>query len=76
MNIDTLNTLDKLPLIEARFVATKLIDRKKTTRLTQFRLERDIEKARSSAEVSKIAHNIYLSGEGLAVVGSVWKKDY
>ena len=76
MDMNILNKINKLPLNEARFAAIGLIDRKKTKKLTRILLERDIERARSSAEVSRIAHNIYLSGEGLGVVGSGWKRNY
>jgi hypothetical protein len=39
-------------------------------------LERDIQKARSSAEVSRIMWQVYLSGNGLGTVGSQWKSFY
>lgn len=75
MDMKLLEKVHKLPLSEAREAAKSLISID-TKKLTRFRLERDIERARSSAEVSKIAHNIYLSGNGLGVVGSAWKKHY
>lgn len=75
MDMKALESVHKLTLSEARDAAKSLISAK-TKKLTRFRLERDIERARSAAEVAKIAHNIYLSGNGLGVVGSGWNKNY
>lgn len=76
MDMNMLQKLDKLPLNEARFAAVNLIDPKKTKQRVQQRLEYDISKAPNSAEVSRIMWQVYLSGSGLATVGSAWKKKY
>ena len=76
MNLNKLQKLDKLPLAEARELAVSLIDDKKTKKLVRNRLEFDISKAPNSAEVSRIMWQVYLSGNGLATVGSAWKKHY
>lgn len=76
MDMEKLQTLDKLPLTEAQETATKLIDRRKTRKVVAMGLERDISNARSSAEVSRIMWQVYLSGNGLGTVGSAWKKHY
>ena len=76
MNLETLQSLDKLPLEKSREVAISLIDVKKTKKLVRNRLEYDISKARSAVEVSRIMWQVYLSGSGLGTVGSQWKKHY
>ena len=60
MDMEKLQTLDKLPLTEAQETATSLIDRRKTRKVVAMGLERDIQKARSSAEVSRIMWQVYL----------------
>jgi hypothetical protein len=75
MNIDKLQTLDKLSLDKARETAIGLIA-KKTKPLVRNRLEYDINSARNSAEVSRIMWQVYLSGNGLGTVGSSWKSFY
>lgn len=76
MDMDLLQSLDKLPLEKAREVATSLIDVKKTKKIVRNRLEYDISVARTPAEVSRIMWQVYLSGTGLGTVGSAWKKHY
>jgi len=76
MDMDLLQSLDKLPLDKAREVAVSLIDDKKTKKLVRNRLEYDISVAPNSAEVSRIMWQVYLSGSGLGTVGSSWKKHY
>jgi len=76
MDMEKLQTLDKLPLTEAQETATSLIDPKKTKKQVQDRLQYDISKAPNSAEVSRIMWQVYLSGSGLATIGSAWKKKY
>ena len=75
MNIDKLQTLDKLSLDKARETAIGLIA-KKTKPLVRNRLEYDINSARNSAEVARIMWQVYLSGNGLGTVGSSWKSFY
>tara|TARA_B110000503_G_scaffold57388_1_gene91948 strand:+ start:583 stop:822 length:240 start_codon:yes stop_codon:yes gene_type:complete len=76
MNLDTLRTLDKLPLDAAKEVAVSLIDVTKTKKLVLNRLQYDISKAWNSAEVSRIMWQVYMSGTGLGTLGSAWKKHY
>jgi hypothetical protein len=76
MDMKALHSLDKLPLNESREVAVTLIDPKKTKNVVRNRLEYDISKAPSPAEVSRIMWQVYLSGNGLSTVGSKWKKTY
>ena len=76
MDMNVLQTLDKLPLDKAREVAVTLIDPKKTKQLVMNRLQYDISKAPSAAEVSRIMWQVYMSGSGLATIGSAWKKKY
>ena len=76
MDLDTLRTLDKLPLEDAKKVAVSLIDVTKTKKLVLNRLQHDIAKAWDSAEVSRIMWQVYMSGTGLGTLGSAWKKHY
>lgn len=76
MDMDALQSLDKLPLNESREVAVSLIDPKKTKKIVQNRLEYDISVAKTSQEVSRIMWQVYLSGTGLGTVGSAWKQHY
>ena len=76
MDMNVLQTLDKLPLDKAREAAVTLIDPKKTKQLVMNPLQYDISKAPSAAEVSRIMWQVYMSGSGLATIGSAWKKKY
>lgn len=76
MDIATLQSLDKMPLLAAQEAALTLIDLKKTRKVVMNRLMLDIQKAPTSAEVSRIMWQVYLSGSGMATVGSAWKKRY
>jgi hypothetical protein len=76
MDIDALRSLDKLPLETAKEVAVSLIDTRKTKKVVLERLQRDIAKAWSPAEVSRIMWQVYMSGTGLGTIGSAWKKHF
>jgi hypothetical protein len=76
MDIDALRSLDKLPLETAKEVAVSLIDTRKTKKAVLERLQRDIAKAWSPAEVSRIMWQVYMSGTGLGTIGSAWKKHF
>ena len=76
MDIVTLQSLDKMPLLAAQEAALTLIDLKKTRKTVMNRLMLDIQKAPSSAEVSRIMWQVYLSGSGMPTIGSAWKKRY
>lgn len=76
MDMNMLQKLDKLPLNEARSAAVNLIDPKKTKKIVRNRLEYDISKAPTSAEVSRIMWQVYMSGSGYGTLGSSWKKHY
>jgi hypothetical protein len=76
MDISALQTLDKMPLQTAKEVAVSLIDVRKTSKIVLNRLQNDIAKAPSAAEVSRIMWQVYLSGSGMGTIGSAWKKHY
>jgi hypothetical protein len=76
MDIATLQNLDKMTLSAAQEAAVTLIDVRKTKKLVLNRLQHDISKAPTAAEVSRIMWQVYMSGSGLGTVGSAWKKHY
>ena len=76
MDISVLQELDKMDLSTARAAALELLDPKKTKKLVMQRLTLDLEKAPTPAEVSRIMWQCYLSGNGMATIGSAWKKKY
>lgn len=76
MNMDTLQSLDKLPLKHAQEAALALIDPKKTKKVVMNRLQYDISKAPNSREISRIMWAVYMSGSGHGTLGSSWKKHY
>lgn len=76
MNMDTLQSLDKLPLKDAQEAAVTLIDPKKTKKVVMNRLQYDISKAPNAREVSRIMWAVYMSGSGMGTIGSAWKKHY
>jgi hypothetical protein len=76
MDIDALRSLDKLPLEDAKELAVSLIDVTKTKKAVLARLQCDISKAWSPAEVSRIMWQVYMSGTGLGTIGSTWKKHF
>jgi hypothetical protein len=76
MDIATLQNLDKMTLSAAQEAAVTLIDVRKTKKLVLNRLQHDISKAPTAAEVSRIMWQVYMSGSGLGTVGSTWKKHY
>ena len=75
MEIETLQKLDKMPLDDARTAAIKMISTK-TKPLVLNRLKGDIAKAPNSGEVSRIMWQVYMSGTGLGIIGSSWKKHF
>jgi hypothetical protein len=75
MELETLQTLDKMPLDEARIEAVKMIS-PKTKPLVLERLKFDISKAPNSGEVSRIMWQVYMSGTGFGTINSSWKKHY
>ena len=76
MDMNVLQTLDKMSLEQAREAAVALIDPKKTKKLVMNRLQYDISKAWNAAEVSRIMWQVYMSGSGYGTIGSAWKKHY
>jgi hypothetical protein len=76
MDITVLQKLDKMTLSAAQEAAVTLIDVRKTKKIVLDRLQRDISKAPTSSEVSRIMWQVYMSGTGLGTVGSAWKKHY
>jgi hypothetical protein len=75
MNLEKLQTLDKLEINQAREVAISMLG-KKTKPLVLQQLKLDIQNAPTSVEVSRIMWQVYLSGTGLGTIGSAWKKHY
>jgi hypothetical protein len=75
MNLEKLQTLDKLEINQAREVAISMLG-KKTKPLVLQQLKLDIQNAPTSVEVSRIMWQVYLSGSGLGTIGSAWKKHY
>jgi hypothetical protein len=76
MDIATLQNLDKMTLSAAQEAAVSLIDVRKTKKLVLNRLQHDISKAPTAAEVSRIMWQVYMSGTGMGTIGSAWKKHY
>lgn len=73
---DFLRGLDKLPLEEARKQATFLVQDGSTRDNRKSHLVRDLSSAKSSAEISRIMYNAFLSGSGMGVEGSKWSRTY
>ena len=73
-NPDFLRDLDKLSLEEARRQATNLVNEGTTKPSKKAHLIRDFNRAKSSAEISRIMYFAYLAGTGFGVSGSVWQK--
>lgn len=75
-----LATLDKLSINEARNVAIDLAKKMPRTNVKQTaaaeRIVRDLTKAPTATEISRIMYQVYLSGTGLGTVGSTWKKHF
>ena len=71
-----LRGLDKLPLEEARKQAIDLVSVGTTRDNRKNHLVRDLGNAKSSAEVSRIMYNAYLSGSGMGSLNSQWSRDY
>lgn len=76
MDINILQSLDKLHLNESRQAALALIDPKKTKKVVMNRLQYDISKAPNAREISRIMWAVYMSGSGYGTLGSSWKKHY
>ena len=75
MNVESLNSLEHLPLDQAQRSAISMLDKNtKPTRL--LRLKHDIMKARTAREVMRIMWNAYMAGTGYAVPTSHWQKHY
>jgi len=74
--IDTVefHNIETMTLLDARAAANKIITNSKTKAAKKGRLIRDIEKAWSSAEVSRILWMCALAGEGLGSMDSTWNK--
>lgn len=75
-NEDFLRSLNTLTLEEARRQAIDLIEVGTTKAVKKSALSRDIQKARTSAEVSRIMYYAYLAGSGLGLSGSAWQKQF
>lgn len=71
-----LRQLETLTHLEARAVSLDLIKGSNTKALKKAALIRDIERAPSSKEISRIMWNVLLAGEGLATTNSVWQANF
>jgi hypothetical protein len=71
---DFLRDLHKLSLEEAIRRATDLVENGTTKPSKKAHLIRDFNKAKNSAEVSRIMYNAMLAGSGLGIQGSQWQK--
>lgn len=75
MKVEDLNSLEGLPLEDARQKAVSMLDPStKPTRLN--RLKYDISKAMTSREVMRIMWNSYMAGTGYGVPTSQWQRHY
>jgi len=75
VKVEDLNSLEGLPLEDARQKAVSMLDPStKPTRLN--RLKYDISKARTSREVMRIMWNSYMAGTGYGVPTSQWQRHY
>jgi hypothetical protein len=75
MDVEQLNSLEKIPLQHAQVMAISMLN-PKTKALRLNRLKHDIQKARTSREVMRIMWKAYLAGTGYAVTSSDWQKQY
>lgn len=76
-DMESLRNLEKLPLIDAKNEALKIVSLMTKTKVAVVnRLKSDIERANASREVSRIMWQVYLSGTGFGTLGSQWKKHY
>lgn len=75
-DLDILRNLEKMPLNEAREISLGIITESKTKPAVMNRLVKDIQKAFSAREVSRIMWATYMSGTGFGTFGSAWKKHY
>lgn len=75
-NVDFLRGLDTLPLEESKSRAIALLQDGSTRDNRKSHLIRDISKAPTSAEVSRIMYNAYLSGSGMGSFNSQWSQTY
>lgn len=71
-----LRGLDKLPLEVARKQAIELVQSGTTRDNRKNHLVKDLSGAPTSAEVSRIMYNAYLSGSGMGSLNSAWSKAY
>jgi hypothetical protein len=73
-NADFLRTIIDYPVEKARELAIDLVNSGSTKPSKKAALVRDFQKARTSAEVSRICYAAYLAGSGLGIQGSQWQK--
>jgi hypothetical protein len=71
---DFLRSIPSMSLDQAQKEVCALIESGTTRPSKKAHLIRDIKKARSSAEVSRIMYNAMLAGSGLGTVNSPWQK--
>ena len=71
---DFLRTLDSMTLDAAQSAVIELIEAGTTKPSKKAHLVRDIRKAKSAGEVSRIMYNAMLAGSGLGTVNSPWQQ--
>lgn len=76
-----LNSFDKMHVPDARALAISMLNTpnpRATVRqkMVVGRLIRDIENTRTSAEVTRIMWNVYMSKSGYGIPNSAWKTHY
>lgn len=72
-DLEVMRKLETLPHAEALSVSLELLKTSKTKAHKKAALMRDIEKAPSSREISRIMWNTLMAGEGLFTTDSTWQ---
>ena len=75
-DLEVLRILDKKPLSEAKTLALEILAKSETEAVRLNRLVYDINRAPTSAEVTRIMWTTYMAGTGYRVHGSAWDKHY
>ena len=84
MQREVLYSLEKMPLDQAREVATDMLNTPKPggkqptlkQKIVVNRLIYDVSVARTSQEVMRIMWQVYMSSSGFGISDSAWKKHY
>ena len=81
MDRSLLDSIDKMAVLDARALATSMLktpNSRATVRQKMVigRLIRDIADTHTSAEVTRIMWNVYMSKSGFGIPNSAWKTHY